>query len=159
MTNMEICYDVKNIAKYIIAYCNKKEEPTTHLVLQKILYYVQGYFIKRYGMLAYGAEIVKWPYGPVTPEAYFSLCSYRNQPIQFDSEEYDECLNLITNPKHEALINRIINECLAVTVTSIVNKTHAEAPWADARMKQVIEIDKISDYFSKNDPWKICGEK
>lgn len=159
MTNMEICYDVKNIAKYIIAYCNKNEKSITNLVLQKILYYVQGYFIKRYGMLAYEAEIVKWPYGPVVPEAYFNLCSYRNLPIQFDSEDYDECLDLITNPKHKTLINKIIERCINVSVTNIVNKTHAETPWADARMKQVIGIDKIDDYFSENDPWKICGEK
>lgn len=157
MTNMEICYDVKNIAKYIIAYCNKNEKSITNLVLQKILYYVQGYFIKKYNILAYGAEIVKWPYGPVVPEAYFEFCAHRNNPIQFESEEYDNYISLITDSDNQKLINVITDKCIECGVTKLVNKTHKENPWVSTAMKSEIEIEKIITFFESNDPWGICG--
>ncbi len=158
MTNMKVCYDVKDIAKYIIAYCNKNNKSITNLVIQKTLYYVQGYFIKKFNELAFDAEIVKWPYGPVAPEAYFSLCAHRNYPIQLRDEEFDCCINLISDSDDKKLINEITDKCINCGVTKLVNKTHSEDPWNSTSMKSEIEIEKIIKFFKNNDPWELGEE-
>ena len=54
----------------------------TNLKLQKTLYYVQGYYLYRFGKPLFDDEIVNWAYGPVVPEAYFEFCSYGANPGQ-----------------------------------------------------------------------------
>ena len=61
------------LSKNIIAYAAMNGYQVTNLKLQKTLYYVQGYYLARFGKPLFADEIVNWAYGPVVPEAYFAL--------------------------------------------------------------------------------------
>lgn len=153
---MEARYDVKTIINYIIAYSNDCELEITNLVVQKILYYIQGYFIKINNALAFDSDIYKWPYGPVVPTAYFELCANRNQPIYFEKSEREKYLEDTTiNRKDRNLINTIIKKCNSLGVTQLVNGTHNQLPWKNAEMKKMIQIESIIDYFEENNPIEI----
>ena len=70
------------LSKNIIAYAAMNGYQVTNLKLQKTLYYVQGYYLARFGKPLFADEIVNWAYGPVVPEAYFKFCSYGAAPIE-----------------------------------------------------------------------------
>lgn len=44
---MEGKYSVFNISGYIVEYCNKHYLHITHLRLQKLLYFIQAYFLMK----------------------------------------------------------------------------------------------------------------
>lgn len=98
MTDATYTYDV--ISRYVISYCNKNEKEITNLVLQKILYYVQGYFFKKFDSPAFNSSINKWPYGPVVPDAYYDYYINGAKPIYIDEELRETSLNAIKNKKH-----------------------------------------------------------
>ena len=54
-----------DLSKNIIAYAAMNECQVTNLKLQKTLYYVQGYYLYRFGKPLFDDEIVNWAYGPV----------------------------------------------------------------------------------------------
>ena len=146
-------FDVITISNYIIEYCMKKEYKITNLRLQKILYYVQGYFLKSYDQSAFSEEIVAWPYGPVVPEAYYNYCQFgRNDLCLFQNIEYD----FSSIPKEEKkYINTIVDSCHNISVTELVNKTHLEEPWKTTQEREKIDLKKIASFFQLNDPLKI----
>lgn len=153
---MEARYDVKTITNYIIAYSNDSELEITNLIVQKILYYIQGYFIKNNDALAFDSDIYKWPYGPVVPAAYYELCANRNHPIYLEKTEKEKYLDdSVIERKDRHLINTIIDKCQSLGVTQLVNGTHNQSPWINAVMKKTIQIESIADYFKKNNPLEI----
>lgn len=91
-------YNYKTICNYIIGYCQVNDNAITNLQLQKILYYVQGYFLKNYGYPAFDAEIEAWQYGPVVPEAYYDFCINGRKSLKVNIPE--NAVNEITyNPE------------------------------------------------------------
>lgn len=146
-------YDV--IAKYIISYCNKNEKNITNLVLQKIMYYVQGYFLKKFNLLAFNSNINKWPYGPVVPDAYYDYYINGAKPIYIDEEFRDTYLNNINNKKHSVLLNKIIDSCMEMSASTLVEKTHCEKPWSSTQMRSEISENKILDFFNEENPLGI----
>lgn len=147
--------NVIDISNYIIEYCVKREYKITNLRLQKILYYVQGYFLKAYDQPAFLEEIVAWPYGPVVPEAYYNFCSFgRNELCLFENVDYD--FTSISN-EEKKFINTIVDHCNELSVTELVNKTHLEDPWFNASDRSQITIDKIMEFFNEKDPLNILN--
>ena len=145
--------NVINISNYIIKYCMEKEYKITNLRLQKILYYVQGYFFKAYDQPAFLEEIVAWPYGPVVPEAYYNFCSFgRDDLCLYENIEYD--FSSISK-EEKKYINTIVDICSSISVTELVNKTHSEEPWKTTQERTIIDFEKIAGFFQFNDPLGI----
>lgn len=46
-----MAYSVIDISKYVVCYSNKKNYGITNLRLQKILYFIQAYFLKKKGTM------------------------------------------------------------------------------------------------------------
>lgn len=147
-------YDYKNICNYIIMKSNDDGNTITNLKLQKILYYVQGYFLKYFDYPAFSADIQAWQYGPVVPEAYYDYCSYGRKAIRVEPDL--GCENYISDREDRKLINKIINKCYSISVSSLITKTHNEDPWKNTtRLRSVITTSDILDYFNDNDPLDI----
>lgn len=145
--------NVIDISNYIIKYCMEKDYKITNLRLQKILYYVQGYFFKAYDQPAFLEEIVAWPYGPVVPEAYYNFCSFcRDDLCLYENIEYD--FSSISK-EEKKYINTIVDICSNISVTELVNKTHSEEPWKTTRERARIDFEKIAGFFQFNDPLGI----
>ena len=153
MTDAIYNYDL--ISKYVIAYCNKNEKTITNLVLQKTLYYIQGYFLRIFDFPAFNSSINKWPYGPVVPDAYYEYYTNGAKPIYVDEEYREKYINAIKEKSHIKLLNSIINACLTLSIGDLIEKTHQEQPWSISKMRHEITIDLIIKFFNDNNPLGI----
>ena len=57
-------YSVIDISKYVVCYSNKKNYGITNLRLQKILYFVQVYFLKIKKEPCFKEDMEAWDSGP-----------------------------------------------------------------------------------------------
>lgn len=70
-------YTAMQIAHFVIDICNKTNKPVSNLELQKILYFLQIYFLKECsGKLLYVDDIQAWSHGPVIPDIYYTFSGY-----------------------------------------------------------------------------------
>jgi len=146
--------NVLDISKYVVFKYWKTGRPITNLKLQKILYYIQGYSLKRCNEIAYPEAIYRWPYGPVVPEAYFEYNKFRSQGI---GEPTDEEVSPIIKKlqKDRAIMsvtNNVIENSFSYTAAQLVEKTHHELPWKNSDDSEIISRSLIAMYFSSNDP-------
>lgn len=152
LKHMESKYSFDVISKYIIAKCNYDEKTITNLRLQKILYYVQGYFIRKYDIPAFDSDLEAWQYGPVVPDSYYKYCVYGAKPIVFEKEEMYDFLDAVHEIKDKRFIDSIIKQCMSMSITALVNKTHGETPWKLSGSREKIDIDKMTAFFKNTDP-------
>src|SRR5690554_1871913 len=70
-------------ARYLLhlAKSEPETEAITHLRLQKLLYYVQGWSLASTDQPFFDEPIQAWPHGPVAVAAYQYFCKYSGQPI------------------------------------------------------------------------------
>ncbi len=153
-------YSALDIAKYVIYKCVALEaHPISNLQLQKTLYYIQGYYFKIFGIEAYKEDICSWPYGPVVPDVYFEYNMYGNKKIEnFCSEKDPDVLSIINNYENKKWIDKVVDECIKITPSSLVQKTHDEQPWKSTVRTQTISKNVIRDYFMEHDPLNIVVE-
>lgn len=155
--NMKREYSVLELSNYICCFTAEKNRPITNLHLQKILYYVQGYFLRKLGTPAFAEGIYNWPYGPVVPEAYFAYNTNLNNPItnidQEQATEFDDRLK--KDRKAYRLLHAVVDKCLGYTARQLVSMTHKEDPWKNTHQRQEIEQSEIDKFFIKNDPLEL----
>lgn len=69
----KISYRALDLAKYILQKCIDDSCPISNLQLQKILYYVQGEFLRE-DRKAFAEPIEAWILGPVVPSVFERYC-------------------------------------------------------------------------------------
>lgn len=157
-------YDVLDVCRYVINYCNDKNYDISNLKLQKLLYFIQAYFlISDEGKPCFKESIEAWTFGPVVPEAYreYKICGYSNIPrihrctevssthgnFHVYSKPYDP---EVLSPKSREMIDDVIENFKQYTAPDLVNLTHLQKPWRDAYAQgknTVISNQSIKDYF------------
>lgn len=144
-------YQAKEIAIVILKIAEENSSPVTNLKLQKILYYVQAYFLSKYERACFADPIVAWKLGPVIQNVYYEYYSYVNQPICDPkiSGEYDQIRNKISMTDLSA-IRTVVLSLLRFKPFELVNKTHNETPWKTTLQSNIIEQDKIKAYFDEH---------
>lgn len=155
-------YDVLDICRYIINYSNLYLNGISNLKLQKILYFVQVYFLKETKNPCFNNRIEAWDFGPVVPEAYHSFKQFGASNIPSISKylEYDNNIwnvktkyfdeNVISSNDRQR-INTVLNTFADYSATALVDLTHNQAPWRDAyipNMNNLITIEAIRRYFN-----------
>jgi len=131
------------IARYIINKCIELGKPVSNLQLQKILYYVQGEFIKATnGGVLFCDDISAWQYGPVVTDVYYEYNNYSSNEIDmFQPQVYlDEYVKDIIDP--------VIISKSQMSAWELVKATHSELPWKESYNKtSIISKRKLRDYF------------
>ena len=150
-------YTATAVAKYVINRCNVRNSPITNLKLQKILYYIQGYFFKYLGEAAFDDDIESWRYGPVVPSVYYEYCSYVSSEILVNYDLDDDVQEMYKNKNDCKIINRVVDACETFSAIALVNKTHQEAPWKDsykegARPATIISPESVRNFFEGSNP-------
>ena len=137
-------YSAINIAKYIINKCIELNRPISNLQLQKILYYVQGEYIKlNNGKILFDDDIMAWKYGPVVPTVYYEFNQYSSSDI--DTEQENEVIeNHVKNIIDPVIINKSM-----LSAWKLVEDTHNELPWKTSYQigQDIIEISTMKDFF------------
>lgn len=145
-------YNAYDIAKYIIWKHRENEITITNLCLQKLLYYVQGYFLKTLDKPAFCEDISHWAYGPVVVDVYYEYCAYGSTQLPCpDDVEYDRIERLI-DTSDRRVIDRVLKATNKLLVSALIDLTHGETPWKETKNKEIISIRSIKNYFEENDP-------
>ena len=111
-------YDAISVAHYVIDKCTRDNNPISNLHLQKILYYLQKFWLKNFNAPLFADEIEAWPFGPVVPIVYYDYCSYGALKI---NETYDE---IKIDSEYHKDIDGIINEKREYNPWDLVSDTH-----------------------------------
>lgn len=158
-------YDVLDVSRYVINYSNEKGYGISNLKLQKILYFIQAFFLikKPNGEPCFSEKIEAWDFGPVVPKAYHEYKIYGSGNIPsisfytkldkkniWNSEVtmYDDSV-IDNDDKH--LINLVVDRFSDYSATDLVTLTHKQTPWKEAyrgRQNNEITIEAITRYFN-----------
>lgn len=122
-----------DVARYLIFLASPSEDEDTdslsHLRLQKLLYYVQGWHLAVCGKPLFNGRIEAWTNGPVVREVYpvFRELSYR----AIAPSEGADSPNL--SIKDKEFIRAVWDQYKVYSATALRDKTHRETPWLRAR--------------------------
>lgn len=101
----------------------------THMRLQKLLYYVQGWSLAIRGNPMFDSVIQAWRHGPVAQDAWAYFKGYEEREIP--DEEGIEPDTLSQDDR--AFIESIWESYKKYSVAGLRHKTHNERPWQEAR--------------------------
>lgn len=152
-------YDALDLAEYVVHVCCFEYSPISNLQLQKIMYYIQGYWSKIFDTQAFSEEICQWPYGPVVPIVYFEYNANGSATISAEnSMDNGKYRTIVQNIDDREIIDRIISKCIKIPPRDLVQKTHEEEPWLRTQPRAEISYPLIKNYFKKNNPLNISTE-
>lgn len=119
------------VARYFIYLSSQEQELEflSHMRLQKLLYYAQGWSLAVRRRVMFEGVIEAWRHGPVVREAYTYFKSNQDDPIPF--EQGDDPPGLTGDDK--AFIRSIWESYKGYSAAGLRSKTHQETPWVEAR--------------------------
>ena len=155
--------DVLDISRYIINYSNAEGYGCSNFKLQKLLYFIQAYFlISKEHEPCFNEKIEAWDIGPIVPEVYKEFRQYGSADIPliktyvimkgdniWDSERkvFDES---IISCRKKAMINVVVDMFKDYSATEMMDVTFAQLPWRNAyspyRNEEIATI-AIYEYF------------
>lgn len=157
-------YQAKDIAIYIVNYCNGHNIEITNLKLQKLLYFIQGGFYIIFDQPCFKEDIECWQYGPSVSSVYseFRIYGSRLIPKVDELEVYD--LNTgefvkkawefkFDHKKHKNLVDTILNGLSKYSAYQLVDITHNQKPWKEYYepfSQNVIPKKRMRSYFRRS---------
>jgi uncharacterized phage-associated protein len=140
--------DVFDIANYILEVSREEDEDgeyelISHMKLQKLVYFCQGYSLALLGKPLFPETIEAWKHGPVCPKLYHLLKGYGSSPV-----------TAIVDPDKIALDDQ--EKCLVRMVYGVYGQysaarlrkiTHEEGPWKDTWAETPIPQEDMATYF------------
>ena len=157
-------YRVLDVCRFVINYSNEKDYGVSNLKLQKLLYFIQVYFLVKGKKPCFIEKIEAWDFGPVVPVAYHEFKQYGSTDIPpvnkfryvdeeatWDSSvhEYDD--NHIDDDDKK-LIKLVVDKLSGYSATDLVKITHLQAPWKNAYVpykNNDITIEAMRSYFNE----------
>ncbi|MDR1879307.1 MAG: DUF4065 domain-containing protein [Tannerellaceae bacterium] len=142
--------NANQISDYVISLTqNNIEENLTNLKLQKILYYLQGYYLAIYNEKLFDDEIESWRYGPVVSEVYHAYKSYGNYPIVLPDVEMN--FDYLSSSQKK-FINKVYAYFRQFSAIKLMDMTHDELPWKTTYGKGIpIPEELLCDFFRKSE--------
>ncbi len=135
-------YDVVQLAKKVVSIANENNLFITNLQLQKVMYYIQGMFMNKFGMKAFDDSIECWTYGPVVKKVWNVFNQFGRKPIKESNSD------LTIQKEEEQVIVNILYDKLRMNVWDLVDETHEEEPWKNANKNKWAQIsDKDMERF------------
>lgn len=140
-------YPVIDVANKVIANTDINQgETISNLKLQKMLYYLQGFFIAVFDKKLFEERIEAWQYGPVVREAYFHFKGFGPGAILLNDHE-----NIINfSPEEDELFQEVMGEYGQFSAIKLMNMTHEESPWKQAfaiSPEGEITYELLKEYF------------
>ncbi|SDL35858.1 Uncharacterized phage-associated protein [Sarcina sp. DSM 11001] len=153
--SIESLFSVSEKMLRVIAYVFEKLEEVTPLMLQKILYFIQGVYSALYGKPVFEEDCRAWVHGPVYPEVYELFRDFKYNPI-------DDARFALLHGNAEALteeekkvIDLVVNTFGIYGGKILERITHNEDPWMEARKGycdsipsgKILPKDRIMMYY------------
>lgn len=156
-------YDALDISRYIINKLNDQGQSISNLKLQKLLYFVQGFFLALDDEPCFSNRIEAWDFGPVVPDVYHEFKIFGSNSIppiktyfKFNNNFWDsetiEFNDAIINDPDKYKIDAVLDIFKNYSTTQLVSISHQQSPWRnvyDASKNVLITNDSIRDFFKK----------
>lgn len=130
-------YDVRDIANTVLDCADELGVPITNLSLQKLLYFIHGWFFSIYNHPLIKNKFEAWQYGPVQRVIYDQFKFAKDQKIAGVRATFinpltgeDEYREPKIDPEHKIIITSILDKYSHYSASALVNESHAEdGPW------------------------------
>jgi len=135
-----------DVAKFFIHRGNQEEDSVSHMKLQKLIYYTQGYHLALYDTPLFHEKIEAWKHGPVCPSVYGEYKGFGANPI---NKEVNEDFTEVFSPDQLELLNEVYDVFGQFAAWKLRNMTHEEAPWINhAENAEEIPQDELKEFFA-----------
>lgn len=120
-----------DVALYLIRLAADEREPDllSHLRLQKLLYYAQGWHLGIFGRPLFPTCIEAWTNGPVVRELFSRFADYKNAVIP--PEDVSDPVGL--SEAERVFIRSVWDRYKDLSASGLLRKSHDEPPWQQAR--------------------------
>jgi uncharacterized phage-associated protein len=144
-------YKAIDVANWFIAKTAEFGDLTTHLKIQKLLYYAEAWTQVLLDKELFEEQIQAWSHGPVVPEVFQEFKSFGWNPLPIPSE------NAI--PTFSKDITDVLEQVFEVygdiSAKKLEDMTHTDKPWIEARgdcepeirCTNIMPKAKIKQYF------------
>ena len=140
-----------------IAYIFSELKEVTPLMLQKLLYYIQGIYYALYNSLIFEERCEAWLHGPVYRNVYTLFRDFKYNPI--DDARFSLLMgwnNELTSTEIE-VIKLVLNTFGLYSGKVLEKITYKETPWKEARIgysnntysTKRISLESMKKYFSE----------
>ncbi|MGL5268445.1 MAG: Panacea domain-containing protein [Spiroplasma sp.] len=157
---MEINY-VKGLCKDIIEFYEKEQkdenipqdvrEKISNLRLQKLLFFLYGYYWKENKKEIVPINFEAWQYGPVVGELYqFIINNLGNN--RYNQVELEWFKNNESPKYNKKSFEKILNHLSQFSTIRLVNASHETEPWAKAKNNGMIDNQLIKKWFEEDVP-------
>ncbi|MCI2132600.1 MAG: DUF4065 domain-containing protein [Eubacterium sp.] len=131
--SIESLFSVSEKMLRVIAYVFEKLEEVTPLMLQKLLYFIQGVYSALYGKPIFEEDCRAWVHGPVYPEVYELFRDFKYNPIDDARFALIEGTTDALTVEEKAVIDLVLNTFGMYGGKVLEQITHNEDPWKEAR--------------------------
>lgn len=131
--SIESLFSVSDKMLRVIAYVFEKLEEVTPLMLQKMLYFIQGIYSALYGKPIFAEECRAWIHGPVYPEVYELFRDFKYNPIDDARFALLEGMEDTLTDYEKRVIDLVVNTFGMYGGKVLEKITHNEDPWMEAR--------------------------
>lgn len=159
-------YNVLDVCRHVINYSDDIDCGISNLKLQKILYFIQAYFLINTpdNRACFHEPIEAWDFGPVVPVAYHEYKAYGATNIPRITEyavidetnlwnsEMVEYSDNVISCEDKDMMNEVVKAFEDYSASDLVELTHAQDPWKDAyvpRMNNEITLEAIREFFDE----------
>lgn len=165
--SIECLFSVSHKMLRVIAYVFKKLEEVTPLMLQKLLYFIQGVYLALYGKPIFVEDCRAWIHGPVYPEVYDLFRDFKYNPIDDARFALLEGTEDALTDDEKKVIDLVVNTFGMYGGKVLEKITHNETPWIEARKgygesipsSELLSKDRIMKYYiAVNQEYDIATE-
>ena len=141
------------LSDYLVQKAKSEHVELTPLKLQKILYYIQGWYLAFKDKPVFDEDILAWKYGPVVSDVYYQFSYLGATDIATSDYVPDSPCTLEGSDK--TLIDAIWDKYKQYSPTELVTMTHLSRPWKEVHSdpnNEIIYTDLMRDYFKQYIP-------
>jgi uncharacterized phage-associated protein len=141
--------DVIDVANFILEISrvdsdDGEYELISHMKLQKLVYFCQGFHLALYNEPLFPETIEAWTHGPVCPRLYHILKGYGPSPITTIVDP--DKINLSEQEKR--IINMVYDNYGQYSASRLRQITHKEGPWNNTWAGSTIPQEAMIEYFN-----------
>ncbi|MCI8337540.1 MAG: DUF4065 domain-containing protein [Lachnospiraceae bacterium] len=153
--SVESLFSVSDKMLRVIAYVFEKLEEVTPLMLQKLLYFIQGIYSALHGKPIFVEDCRAWIHGPVYPEVYDLFRDFKYNPIDDARFALLEGTEDALTDDEKGVIDLVVNT-FGIYGGKVLEKiTHNEGPWMEARKgygdsipsSEILQKERIMKYY------------
>lgn len=156
-TQLDNLFSVSDKMLRVISSVFAKLDEVTPLMLQKLLYFIQGVSFALNQKPMFYENCQAWVHGPVYPEVYDIFRDFQYNPIEDARFAIFAGTKDALTEEERRVIDLVVNTFGAYSGKVLEKITHNETPWVHARVgygdsiasSEPIPMDSIKDYYVK----------